>query len=191
MMIRFIFILIPFFVFAQNKDYTPYNNKGLSFKVQSFNLFYSYDGKPTYNTDFELNETSRIVGFQGEVNYFVSKYFAFGLGIGGEKLTQPEVKYYPAYTNFLAVFYNKKNSMYFKFNLGTHLGNLDKKGNFYRTGIGYRIRAYKNSIINIEGTYSNHFFYKKFQSSGRPVDAYSFDMLGITLGIEFNKFNND
>ncbi len=186
LIIKLFLLFIPVFVFGQNTN--NYENKGLCLKAQSLNLYYIYDGESGYNSAYELNENTKINELNVEANYFVNEYFAYGIGAGIGKLTQPKIQYTSLYANMLAVFYTTKNSTFITLKYGTHLGDLDKNGYLLRTGIGYRIRTYKNFILNLEVDYSKQYFYKQFEGSNRPYSPYTLKTIGFTIGVAFNKY---
>ncbi len=181
-------LLIFVFTFlakAQDAEYEYFNYQGLSFKLQTLGLFIIYEDK-VYDTDYELEYNTFIIGANSEVNYYLNQNFGAGIGFGYEKVNQPKFYYYPIYLNLILVLHDSKEAFYTKANFGTHLGNLDQSGFLFKWGVGYRIKVYKNILANFEVSYSFQNIYKSFHNSGRPENYYNIECVGLTVGIEFN-----
>ena len=184
-----IFFIISNSILAQNDIIEDdFKDQGLSFKTQTLVLFPYDDGTngDIYETDFELEDNSFVYGFNAELNYYIDSNFGVGLGLGFEKLNQPNIIYYPLYLNIIGVLNDTKNAVYTKINFGIHLGDLDKSGFIFRGGLGYRLKVYKNILSNFELTYSYQNIYKSFKNSQRPENYYNIESIGITIGIEIN-----
>jgi len=135
---------------------------------------------------YEIESNSYIQGFNVELNYNFNQYFLLGFGTGIEKLTQPAMKYYPVYLKAMGNFFDRYNSCYIKFNFGTHLGEIDKTGFVFRSGIGYKVPIIKKVTSYFEFTYFYQNISKTYTNSGRIDNYYNLEGVGITIGIELN-----
>lgn len=180
-------LLCSTFVYGQIKSDEYFKEKGLSLKVQSSFLYPFDDGdRSRLDSELELEGHSFIIGLNAELNYYFNQHFAAGLGVGYEKLNQPNLYYHPVYFN-LSLFANEtKESLYAKVNFGTHMGDLSQSGFLFRSGLGYRLKIYKNILSNFEFTYSFQNIYTSYTSFERPSNYYNIESLGISIGIEFN-----
>ncbi len=183
--VAFFLLLVVTQIMAQNdKEYTK--EKGLSVNTQSLFLFPYGDniGGGIHKTLYDLEYDSRVYGVNTSVNYYFSPYLAAGLGIGYEKLTQPEISYYPIFFNLRSTLLDTKNTITTKGDLGLHMGSVDKPGFLIRWSLGYRTQLFMSLLGYFELIYSYQKIYKEFESSGRLNNNYGIESIGLSISIE-------
>ena len=183
--ISLLFILITNQLFSQSDDEYA-KEKGFSINTQSIFLFPYGDniGGGIHKTLYDLEYDSRVYGVNTSVNYYFSPYLATGLGIGYEKLTQPEIVYYPIFLNLRSTLMDTKNTVTTGFNFGTHLGDVDQSGFLFRWTVGYRTKLFKKVLGYFEMIYSYQNIYNSYEDSGRIDNYYNVESIGLSISIE-------
>lgn len=176
-----VFILLPFFMLGQKSK--P-QGKGISIEPKGLTLItYIGDFRGGYDTDYEKEENTHILGINLETNYFFNNTFAVGLGLGYEKINQPEFSYIPIYLNLIG---NLDEEFYINFQFGAHKGDVDHSGFLFRGGLGYRVPIIHLLRANFILVYSFQNMYKSFENSGRPENYYNFTSVGIAVSLKIN-----
>lgn len=161
-------------------------DKGFSLNVQSLMIFpYGNDvGGGSQDTAYDLELDSRILGFNTTLNYYLNPYLAAGLGIGYEKLNQPELVYYPLFINLRGSLLTTKNTPTTAVNFGVHLGDVDQSGFMFRWSLGYRTHILNDFLAYFEMHYSYQNLYKSFPDSGRIDNYYNVESIGVAISFE-------
>ena len=158
----------------------------MNFSTQSLFLFPYGDevGGGIQNTSYDLEFDSRVYGVNISINYYINPYMASGFGIGYEKLTQPEIVYYPIFLNLRSTLMDTKNTVTTGLNFGTHLGDIDQSGFLFRWTIGYRTKLFEKILGYFGMIYSCQNMYKSLVDSGRIDNYYNVESIGLSISIE-------
>jgi hypothetical protein len=184
--ITLLLLVITNQIFSQSdEEYSK--EKGLSISTQSLFLFPYSDGVGggIQDTPYDLEFDSRVYGVNTSINYYINPYMAGGFGIGYEKLTQPEIVYYPLFLNLRSTLMDTKSTITTGANFGVHLGDVDQAGFMFRWVIGYRSKLFKNILSYFEMIYSYQNIYKSFNNSGRVDNYYNVESIGLSISVEF------
>ena len=178
-----ILFLIPIIVYCQEKQF---KNEGFSAEASALVLF-PYDFKILSEHD-EISETStksKILGTSVHINYYISNHFAFTTSSGYEFINQPKMDYIPITGGIKWILNDTKESLLTSFDLGGHLGQVEKFGVLMRIGVGYRFMIVKKILGNFELCYSHQNLYKTFTNSGnQKKDYHNIESAGFKIGIE-------
>lgn len=178
-----IIFLIPTIVYCQKEEF---KNKGFSVEASALILF-PYDFKIPSEHD-EISETStksKIAGTNVHLNYYISKSFAFRIGSGYEFINQPKIDYIPVTAGIKWILNDTKESLFTSFDLGGHLGQVEKFGVLMRIGVGYRFIICKKILGDFELFYSHQNLYKTFiNQDNRKINYHNIESAGFKIGIE-------
>lgn len=178
-----IIFLIPIIVYCQDKEF---KKKGFSVEASALVLF-PYDFRIPSEHD-EISETStksKILGTSVHLNYYISKCFAFTASSGYESINQPKIDYIPITGGIKWMLNDTKESLLTSFDLGGHLGEVEKFGVLLRIGVGYRFVIFKKILGDFELYYSHQNLYKTFiKQDNRTIDYHNIESAGFKIGIE-------
>ena len=163
---------------------TEKNNKdtGISIKTNFLTLIPMYDPTDGYfGTEYEIEDSTFLLGTGMEVNYYFNDLFAAGIGVGLEKLTQPKFIYFPLYFNTLFLL---GDEFFMEAKFGVHSGNVSNSGFIFRGGLGYTVNISNNFNFNLILSYSFQNIYKDFKNSNRPNNYYNIESVGFTLSFD-------
>lgn len=178
-----ILLLIPIIVHSQNREF---KDLGTSIEASAIILFpYDFKIASEHNEISETSTKSKILGTGIHLDYYISKHFAFRAGSGYEFINQPKINYIPVTGGIKWVLNDTKESLSTSFDLGGHLGQVEKFGVLMRIGVGYRFVIFKKVLGSFELCYSHQNLYKTFtNSSNQKVDYHNIESAGFKLGIE-------
>lgn len=178
-----LFLISAVVVYCQKEEF---KNKGASVEVSALVLF-PYDFRIPSEHD-EISETStksKILGTTVHLNYYISKSFAFNIGTGYEFINQPKIDYIPITGGIKWILNDTKESLFTSFDLGGHLGQVEKFGILMRIGVGYRFVIFKKILGNFELCYSHQNLYKTFiNQDSQKINYHNIESAGFKVGIE-------
>ncbi|MNQ65793.1 hypothetical protein D3C85_802620 [compost metagenome] len=178
-----IIFLIPIMVYCQDKEF---KNKGFSVDASALILFpYDFSIASEHDEISETSTKSKILGTSIRLNYYISKCFAFTTSSGYESINQPKIAYIPITGGIKWILNDTKESLFTSFDLGGHLGQVEKFGVLMRIGVGYRFVLAKKVLGNFELCYSHQNLYKTFiNQDNRKIDYHNIESAGFKIGIE-------
>lgn len=172
-------ILLPIWGFGQKSEFKLH---GFSIGAKAMILFPIPNMVDMYwNEEFQPGDDTLIYGIQSEINYFVSREFALGVGFGKEIVTQPDISYIPIYLNALLIL---DEHFFIDGKLGVHRGSVPNSGILSRIGLGIPIQITKNLLANFTIAYSFQNIYKDFPNSNLDDNYYNFETIGVSVGID-------
>lgn len=179
-------LLLQAICYSQNLDEKPkgnLDNFSIGVRALAFVSWYDNAMKTDNNLDiadnnYEFNKDTKLVGANLLVRYYVYEGISIGLGTGIEEITQPKIKYVPAFVNLTLSSGRVGNGFHTEVDFGSHFGDLDKNGFMFRAGLGYRFRIHKQffGYTSLMYTYQN--LYKTFEVSNRD-NIYNFESAGL------------
>ncbi|RKR08843.1 hypothetical protein C8C83_0436 [Flavobacterium sp. 90] len=178
-----ILFLIPIMVYSQREEF---KNKGFSVDASALILFpYDFSIPSEHDEISETSTKSKILGTSIHLNYYISKCFAFTASSGYESINQPKIDYIPITGGIKWVLNDTKESLLTSFDLGGHLGQVEKFGVLMRIGVGYRFVIAKKILGDFELCYSHQNLYKTFTNSdNQKKDYHNIESAGFKIGIE-------
>jgi hypothetical protein len=178
-----IIFLIPIIVYCQDKEF---KNKGFNVEASGLILFpYDFRIPSEHDEISETNTKSKILGTSVHLNYYLSKCFALTASSGYEFINQPKIDYIPITGGIKWVLNDTKESLLTSFDLGGHLGHVEKFGVLLRIGVGYRFVIFEKILGSFELCYSHQNLYKTFiKLDNRKTDYNNIESAGFKIGIE-------
>ena len=178
-----IIFLIPIMVYCQDKEF---KKKGFSVDASALILFpYDFSIPSEHDEICETSTKSKIVGTSVHLNYYISKCFAFTTSSGYESINQPKMDYIPITGGIKWILNDTKESLLTSFDLGGHVGQVEKFGILLRIGVGYRFIIFKKILGDFELCYSHQNLYKTFiRQDNRKMDYHNIESAGFKIGIE-------
>ncbi|WP_037320348.1 hypothetical protein [Salegentibacter sp. Hel_I_6] len=172
------------------KENESTDNIEIGIKPQFTAIMVPFENYPSdRNPDYEIGNNSRIYGLEISASLNYKSIIGFGAGIGSEKilLENETIEYFPVFIELtpFPVKNPKKGFASFSGRIGTHLGNLDKKGFYLRADLGYYIPLVEHITLYFKGLYTHQTLFKTFSNSRRPTNRYTFDGVGFGFGLEF------
>ena len=179
--------------FSQNIEAKPkskLDNFGLGVRGLAFLSWYddamkTEGGLDIVDNKFDFNKDTKLIGANLLVHYYVYEGISIGFGTGIEEITQPKIKYVPAFVNLTLSSGRVGNGFHTEVDFGSHFGDLDKNGFMFRAGLGYRFRIHKQlfGYTSLIFTYQN--LYKTFEESKKD-NIYNFESAGLLIGFDLN-----
>ncbi|WZL87711.1 hypothetical protein VS868_08815 [Salinimicrobium sp. 3283s] len=166
------------------------NKIEISFKPQFTAIMVPFEDYPSNrNADYEIGSNSRIYGLEISATLNYKSFIGIGAGIGSENLLleNENIDYLPVFlevTPFPAA-NPKKGFASFSGRIGTHLGDLDKKGVYLRADLGYYIPLIDHITLYFKVLFTHQTLYKSFPDVERLTNKYSFNGIGFGFGLEF------